>query len=127
MVKMKTALSPYIALPATRPRPTKQYSEVAGVLCVIAALLIPSCCIGVPQLLAQFGLLSQGLGCLLWLERLRPLFVSVALATLTYQVWAAFKGSSGTRRRSAKAMLAASVISNVLVLGVLIFTEFRYQ
>jgi hypothetical protein len=81
----------------------------------------------VPQVLALFGLLSQGLMCLIWLERLRPLFISVALASLAYQVWAVFWGPAGTRTRSAKAMLTASVISNILVVGVLIFTEFRYQ
>jgi hypothetical protein len=63
----------------------------------------------------------------MWLERLRPLFVSVAIGSLGYQAWVILSRPPALRTRPAKAMLAASVISNVVVLGLLVFVEIRYQ
>lgn len=100
----------------------------AGIVCIIAALLIPSCCIGLPQLFAAFHLFNAPtLRCLVWLDRLRPLFVSIAVSTLVYQLWAVFFRSAPIRTQVAKTLLTASISSNLLVMSLWAFLDLRYR
>lgn len=62
--------------------------------------------------------------CLIWLERLQPLFLSVALASLAWQVWAVRRSQS--RKRSVNAILIASVSLNVLLIGGWLVLRLRY-
>ena|ERR1700722_12336738 len=100
---------------------------IAGTLCILGALLTPSCCIGLPQLMAALGIFSGGLRCLFWLERLRPLFASVAILSLTYEAWAMFTRPAALRNVLMKSFFAASVISSVAVIGLWIYVDIRYQ
>ena len=100
---------------------------VAGTLCILGALLTPSCCIGLPQLLSALGIFSGGLRCLFWLERLRPLFASVAILSLAYEAWALFSRPAALRSSLMKSFFAASVISIVAVMGLWIYVDIRYQ
>lgn len=81
-----------------------------------------------PQVLAGlglFGLLSAG--CLFWLERLQPLFFTVAIATLVYQVWVVRRRPPSMRTWGVKTILATSVILNLLLIGGWIVISIRYR
>ena len=44
--------------------------------------------VALPQVLAGLGLFSLlNAGCLIWLQRLQPLFFAVAVGSLLYQLW----------------------------------------
>ena len=81
-----------------------------------------------PQVLAGLGLLSLlSAGCLFWLERLQPLFFTVAIASLAYQVWVVRRRPPSMRTRGMKIILAISVMLNLLVIGSWIVFSIRYQ
>jgi len=81
-----------------------------------------------PQVLAGLGALSLlSAGCLFWLERLQPVFLTVALGAMVYQVWAVKRRPPFLRTRGVKAILAASLAVNLLVLGTWAALWFRYQ
>jgi TRAP-type mannitol/chloroaromatic compound transport system permease small subunit len=81
-----------------------------------------------PQVLAGLGLLSLfSAGCLFWLERLAPLFFTVAVGSLVYQVWAVSKRPAVMRTWAVKAILTVSLVLNVLVIGGWIVLAIRYR
>ena len=81
-----------------------------------------------PQVLAGLGLFSLlSAGCLIWLQRLQPLFFSVAVLSLAYQVWAVLRRPPFLRTWGIKAILAASVVLNSLMIGGWVFLSIRYR
>ena len=66
-------------------------------------------------------------GCLFWLERLAPLFFTVAVGSLVYQVWAVSKRPAVMRTWAVKAILTVSLLLNVLVIGGWIVLAIRYR
>jgi hypothetical protein len=66
-------------------------------------------------------------GCLLWLERLQPLFFTVAIASLAWQVWVVRRRPPFLRTRGVKVILASSLSLNALVIGTWVFLLIRYQ
>jgi hypothetical protein len=66
-------------------------------------------------------------GCLLWLERLQPLFFAVAIASLAWQVWVVRRSPPVSRTRSVKAILASSLSLNAVVIGAWVFLLIRYR
>jgi hypothetical protein len=81
-----------------------------------------------PQVLAGLGLVSLlSAGCLFWLERLQPLFFTVAIGALAYQVWAVRRRPPFLRTWGVKTILAVSLAVNSLVVGSWIVLWFRYR
>jgi hypothetical protein len=81
-----------------------------------------------PQVLAGLGLVSVlSAGCLLWLERLQPLFLAVALGSLAYQLWAVRTRPPKSRTWGVKAILTASLVVNFIVIGGWIALQIRYR
>ena len=81
-----------------------------------------------PQVLAGLGLLSLlSAGCLYWLQRLQPLFFTVAAGALVYQVWAVYRCPPALRTWGIKAILAVSSALNVMLLGGWIVLSVRYR
>ena len=81
-----------------------------------------------PQVLAGLGLFSLlSAGCLFWLERLQPLFFTVAIGSLAYQIWIVGRRPPSMRTWGVKVILAASVILNVLVISGWIVLSIRYR
>ena len=81
-----------------------------------------------PQVLAGLGLFSLlSAGCLLWLERLQPLFFTVAVGSLAYQVWAVRRRPPVLRTWGIKTILGVSLALNSLVIGAWIVLWFRYR
>jgi hypothetical protein len=81
-----------------------------------------------PQVLAGLGLFSLlSAGCLFWLERLQPLFFTVAMASLAYQVWVVRRRPPFLRTWGIKTILAASLSVNALVIGTWITLWVRYR
>ena len=66
-------------------------------------------------------------GCLFWLERLAPLFFTVAVGSLVYQVLAVSKRPAVMRTWAVKAILTVSLVLNVLVIGGWIVLAIRYR
>lgn len=66
-------------------------------------------------------------GCLYWLERLTPLFFTVAVGSLVYQVWAVHTRPPALRTRGVKLILAVSLVLNILVIGGWIVLAIRYR
>jgi hypothetical protein len=66
-------------------------------------------------------------GCLFWLERLTPLFFTVAVASLAYQVWMVKRLPSRSRTWGIKTILGISLVLNVLVIGGWIALAIRYR
>jgi hypothetical protein len=71
------------------------------------------------------GLLSAG--CLFWLERLQPLFLALAAASLVYQIWAVFRRPPTMRTFGMKAILGVSLLFNGLLLVGWVVLAIRYQ
>ena len=67
------------------------------------------------------------MSCLIWLERLQPLFLTVALGSLAYEVWLVQRQLPGLRTVGVKAIFAASLVMNLLVLGSWVVLWFRYR
>lgn len=66
-------------------------------------------------------------GCLLWLERLQPLFLAVAIVSLAYQVWIVRKRTPAQRTWTVKAILAASMSVNLAVISLWVVLWVRYR
>jgi hypothetical protein len=64
--------------------------------------------------------------CLLWLQRMQPLFGTLALSSLLYEIWLVKLRPSALRKRSTKAMLAVSLAVNVTITGGWILISVRY-
>jgi len=71
------------------------------------------------------GLLSAG--CLFWLERLQPLFLALAIASLVYQIWAVVRRPPTMRTFGMKAILGVSLLFNGLLLVGWVVLTIRYQ
>ena len=81
-----------------------------------------------PQVLAGLGLFSLlSAGCLFWLQRLQPLFFTVAVASLVYQVWVVRGRPPQLRTWGVKTILAVSLALNVMLLGGWIVLSVRYR
>jgi hypothetical protein len=81
-----------------------------------------------PQVLAGLGLVSLlSAGCLFRLQRLQPVFFTVALAALAYQVWAVRRRPPASRTWGVKAILAGSLIVNSLLISGWIVLAVRYR
>lgn len=81
-----------------------------------------------PQVLAGLGLFSLlSAGCLFWLERLQPLFFTVAIGALAYQIWIVRRRPPSFRTWGVKTILATSVVLNLLVIGGWIALSIRYR
>ena len=80
-----------------------------------------------PQVLAGLGLFSLlSAGCLFWLQRLQPVFLTVALGSLAYESWLVRRQLPGLRTMGVKATLGASLVVNLAVLGSWVVLWFRY-
>lgn len=55
-------------------------------------------------------------GCLLWLERLQPLFASLAVTALGYQTWLVLRRPRHLRTLTMLVILWTSIATSVLVL-----------
>lgn len=81
-----------------------------------------------PQVLAGLGAFSLlSAGCLFWLERLTPLFFTVSVASLAYQVWAFRRRPPFLRTWGVKAILAVSLVLNTLVIAGWMVLSIRYR
>jgi len=81
-----------------------------------------------PQVLAGlglFGLLSSG--CLFWLEKLKPVFFTVAIVSMIYQVWIVKRRPAFLRTWGVKTILGISLALNALVITSWIVLWFRYR
>jgi len=63
---------------------------------------------------------------LFWLQRLQPVFLTVALGSLAYESWLVRRQLPGLRTMGVKATLGASLIVNLAVLGSWVVLWFRY-
>ena len=80
-----------------------------------------------PQVLAGLGLLSLlSAGCLFWLRRLQPVFLTVALGSLAYESWLVRRQLPTLRTMGVKATLGTSLVVNLAVLGSWVVLWFRY-
>jgi hypothetical protein len=66
-------------------------------------------------------------GCLLWLERLQPLFASVMAASVVCQIWLVWQRPPHRRTRSMLIILGASISVSMLMLAAWIALSFRYR
>jgi hypothetical protein len=81
-----------------------------------------------PQVLAGLGLFSLlSAGCLFWLQRLQPVFFTLAVASLGYQVWAVRRRPPSMRSRSVKTILGVSVLLNGLLMLGWVVIAIRYR
>jgi hypothetical protein len=81
-----------------------------------------------PQVLAGLGLFSLlSAGCLFWLQRLQPLFFTVAVASLAYQIWIVQRRPPAQRTWGIKTILSVSVALNVVLIGGWIALSIRYR
>ena len=81
-----------------------------------------------PQVLAGLGLVSLlSAGCLFWLERLQPLFFTVAIGSLVYQSWIVWRRPPSLRTWGIKTIFSISLSLNVLIIGAWIVLWFRYR
>ena len=80
-----------------------------------------------PQVLAGLGLLSLlSASCLFWLQRLQLVFLTIALGSLGYEGWLV-RRQLPALRMGVKAVLGASLIVNMAVLGSWVVLWFRYR
>jgi hypothetical protein len=66
-------------------------------------------------------------GCLFWLERLQPLFLTVALGALVYELWLVSRRPPALRRPGTKTILTVSLMLNLVVIGGWIAIWVRYR
>jgi hypothetical protein len=80
-----------------------------------------------PQVLAGLGLSLLSAGCQIWLERLQPLFLAVAIAALGYQIWLVHTRPPDRRKTRVKLILALSLSTNFVIVGGWIALLIRYR
>ena len=81
-----------------------------------------------PQVLAGLGVFSLlSVSCLFWLQRLQPIFVTVALGSLAYQGWLVHRQLPALRTKGVKAIFGASLVVNLVVLGSWVVLWLRYR
>ena len=64
--------------------------------------------------------------CLFWLQRLQPVFLTIALGSLGYEGWLVRRQLPALRTIGVKAILGASLVVNLAVLGSWVVLWFRY-
>ena len=80
-----------------------------------------------PQVLAGLGLFSLlSVGCLIWLQRLQPVFLTAAIGSLAYESWLVRRQLPALRTMRVKAIFGASLMVNLVVLGSWVVLWFRY-
>jgi hypothetical protein len=81
-----------------------------------------------PQVLAGLGVISVlSVGCILWLQKLQPVFLAAALVALAYQMWLVLRQPPQLRTRAVKAILGASVATNALLIFSWVALWLRYR
>jgi hypothetical protein len=81
-----------------------------------------------PQVLVGLGVLSVlSTGCLLWLQRLQPLFATLAVAALAYQGWLVWRRPARRRTRAMLVILWVSLGTSLLVLAAWVASWVRYR
>ena len=81
-----------------------------------------------PQVLAGLGLFSLlTVSCMFWLQRLQPVFLAMALGSLAYESWLVQRQLPRLRTKGVKAILGASLVVNLVVLGSWIVLWLRYR
>jgi hypothetical protein len=81
-----------------------------------------------PQVLAGLGLFSLlSVSCLFWLQRLQPVFFTVAVGSLAYEGWLVRRQLPALRTQGVKAILGVSLVVNLAVLGSWVALWFRYR
>ena len=80
-----------------------------------------------PQVLAGLGLELLSAGCLLWLQRLQPLFFVLALGALVYQGWLVRRRPPRPGNWKIRTVLAASLAVNVMMIAGWIVISVRYR
>ena len=77
--------------------------------------------------LAGLGLFSSfSIMCLIWLERLQPLFFVLAVAALAYQIWIVLDRPPSLRTWAVKTVLGVTLLANSLMVGGWVFITIRY-
>ena len=77
--------------------------------------------------LVGLGLFSSlSVWCLVWLQRLQPLFFAVAVATLAYQVWIVRRRPPFLRTWGVKTILGVSLAVNGLIIAGWVVITIRY-
>lgn len=81
-----------------------------------------------PQVLAGLGLFGVlSAGCLIWLERLQPVFFLLAVGSLAFQVAIYLRRPKFLRTWGVKAILLGSVLVNVGVIASWMYLYYRYR
>jgi hypothetical protein len=81
-----------------------------------------------PQVLAGLGLVSLlSAGCLFWLQRLQPLFFTMAVGLLVYQVWMVRRRPPNLRTWGIKTILGVSLALNFMLIGGWVALSIRYR
>jgi hypothetical protein len=80
-----------------------------------------------PQVLAGLGLELLSAGCLLWLQRLQPVFFVLALGALVYQGWLVRRRPPRPGNWKIRTVLAASLAVNVMMIAGWIVISVRYR
>ena len=80
-----------------------------------------------PQVLAGLGLELLSAGCLLWLQRLQPLFFVLALGALVYQGWLVRRRPPRPGNWKTRTVLAASLAVNVMMIAGWAVISVRYR
>jgi hypothetical protein len=80
-----------------------------------------------PQVLAGLGLELLSAGCLLWLQRLQPLFFVLALGALVYQGWLVRRRPPKPGNWKVRTVLAASLAVNVILIVGWVVISVRYR
>lgn len=81
-----------------------------------------------PQVLAGLGVVSLlSASCLLWLERLQPVFVVIALGGIGWQSWLVFRRPPSMRTVKILAIWGSSVAVVVSVFVTWVALELRYR
>jgi hypothetical protein len=65
-------------------------------------------------------------GCVLWLERFQPLFITLAVCTLAYQAWLVGRRPRQRRTRTMLVILWTSLGTSVVVGTALVALSLRY-
>lgn len=66
-------------------------------------------------------------GCVVWLQRFQPLFVSVAIGTLVYQAWLVARRPRHRRTRIMRVILWTSLSTTAAVGAAMLALSARYR
>ena len=80
-----------------------------------------------PQVLAGLGLELLSAGCLLWLQRLQPLFFVLAVGALVYQAWLVRRRPPKPGNWKVRTVLATSLAVNIIMIAGWIVISVRYR